>query len=127
MVNFLHKSIPRFAERAAPLNLLRKKDVQFVWGLDQQRDYEDLKMTIINPPVIRMVDFSRPFILQADASSLAVAAVLLQEFEGERQPIALSSRPLSQQERKFSTYELECLAVLFGLEKFRQYLRSRDG
>jgi hypothetical protein len=69
-----------------------------------------------------MADFSRRFIIQTDASSRTVAAVLLQQFEGERQPIAFASRTLTQQERKYSAYELECLAVLFGLEKFRAYL-----
>jgi hypothetical protein len=122
MVNFFHKFIPHLAERAAPLNLLRKKGTQFVWGPGQQQAFEDLKLAIVNPPVLRMADFSRRFILQTDASSLAVAAVLLQDFEGERQPIAFASRTLTQQERKFSTYELECLAVLFGLEKFRGYV-----
>ena len=122
MVNFFHKFIPHFAERAAPLNLLCKKDTPFVWGLEQQQAFQDLKLAITNPPVLRMADFSRRFILQTDASSLAVAAVLLQEYEGERQPIAFASRTLSLQERKFSAYELECLAVLFGLEKFRPYL-----
>jgi hypothetical protein len=122
MMNYFHKFIPRFTERAAPLNLLRKKDVQFVWPPDQQLAFEDLKLAIINPLVLRIAEFSRPFILQTDASSVAVSAVLLQEFEGERQPIAFSSRTLSYQERKFSAYELECLGVLFGLEKFRPYL-----
>jgi hypothetical protein len=91
MVNFFHKLIPQFAERAAPLNLLRKKGIRFVWGPDQQRAFEDLKVVIIINP-------------QTDASSIAVAAVLLQDFDGERQPMAFSSRTLSQQERKFSTY-----------------------
>jgi transposase InsO family protein len=122
MVNFFHKFIPRFAERAAPLNALRKKGAQFFWGLSQQQAFEDLKLAIINPPVLGMADFSCRFILQTDASSLAVAAVLLQESEGERRPIAFASRTLTQQERKFSAYELECLAVLFGLDKFRGYV-----
>jgi hypothetical protein len=65
-----------------------------------------------------MADFSRPFILQTDASSLALAAVLLQEFEGERQPKAFSSRTLCYQERKFSAYELECLGVLLVWRNF---------
>jgi hypothetical protein len=96
MVSFFHKFIPHFAERASPFNLLRKKDTPFVWGSEQQYAFQDLKLAIINPPVLCMADFSRRFILQTDASSLAVAAVLLQEFEGERQPIAFASRTLSQ-------------------------------
>ena len=126
MVNFFHKFIPHFAERAAPLNLLRKKDVKFQWGPDQIRAFQDLKLAITNPPVLRTADFSRRFTLQTDASSVAVAAVLLQQFDGELQPIAYASRTLSHPERKFSTYELECLAVLFGLEKFRPYLEHLE-
>ena len=88
MVNFFHKFIPHFAERAAPLNMLRKKGEKFAWGTEQQSAFEDLKLAIINPPILRTADFSRKFTLQTDASSVAVAAVLLQEFDGELQPIA---------------------------------------
>ncbi|PNF32966.1 hypothetical protein B7P43_G16665, partial [Cryptotermes secundus] len=56
-----------------------------------------------------------------DVKGIARSIVLLQEFDGELQPIAYASRTLSHQERKFSAYKLECLAVLFGLEKFRPY------
>jgi hypothetical protein len=69
-----------------------------------------------------MADFSRRFILQTDASSSALGAVLLQEVQGLRRPIAFASRTLSIQEKKYSAYELECLAVLFGIEKFRMCL-----
>jgi hypothetical protein len=106
MVNFFGKFIPHLAERAGPLNALRKKNVKFVWGPEQQR----------------MPDFSRHFILQTDASSSAVAAVLLQDFDGFRQPIGYASHTLTSPEKNFSAYELECLAVLFGLKKFRAYV-----
>jgi hypothetical protein len=63
-----------------------------------------------------MADFCRGFILQTDACSSAVSTVLLQDFSGDRQPVAYSSRTLTTQEKKFFAYELECLAVLFALE-----------
>lgn len=54
-------------------------------------------------------------------------AVLSQESDGVRQPIAYVSMTLSAQERKASsTYELECLAVLFGTEKFRKYIEHQE-
>jgi hypothetical protein len=107
--------------RAAPLDHLRKKGVKFVWAYEQKAFY-DLKSPIMNQTVLAMADFSRRFVLQTDSSSSAVAAVLLQDFDEGRRPIAFASRTLSDQERKFSTYELETLAVLFGVEKFRMYL-----
>jgi hypothetical protein len=75
----------------------------------------------MNPPVLAMADFSQRFVFQTDASSSASGAVLLQEVQGQRCPIAFASHTLSIQ-KKYSAYELECLAVLFGVEKFRMYL-----
>ena len=127
MVNFYHKFIPSFADVAAPLNALRKKGMKFVWGPEQQESFESLKKAISQPPVLGMANFAEKFILQTDASGVALGAVLSQECNGFRQPIAFASRTLSAQERKAScTYELECLAVLFGTEKFRKYIEHQD-
>uniref|UniRef100_A0A1B6JZN4 RNA-directed DNA polymerase n=1 Tax=Homalodisca liturata TaxID=320908 RepID=A0A1B6JZN4_9HEMI len=126
MVNFYRRFIPDFAEVAAPLNALRRKDAKFVWGEDQERAFQLLREAIIQPPVLRIPDFSRPFILQTDSSSCAVGAVLSQEFDGARQPIAFASRTLTLQEKKSSIYELECLAVVFGMDKFRRFLEHSE-
>jgi len=112
---------------AAPLNALRKKGVKFAWGQEQQEAFEALIQAISQPPVLRMADFSEKFILQTDASGVALGAVLSQECDGVRQPIAYASRALSAQECKASTTcELECLAVHFGTEKFRKYVEHKE-
>lgn len=127
MVNFYRKFIPNVAELAAPLNSLRKKGARFIWGEEQNKSFETLKSAIMSPPVLRMPDFSLPFVLQTDASSVAIAAVLQQEVDGVRQPIAFASRTLTPQERKASSvYELECLAVVFGVDKFRRFLEHSE-
>jgi hypothetical protein len=60
-------------------------------------------------------------------SGVALGAVLSQERDGVRQATTYSSRTLSAQERKASsTYELECLAVLFGTEKLRKYIEHQE-
>jgi hypothetical protein len=76
MVNFYHKFIPNLADVAAPLNILRKKGAKFVWQEAQQKAFDTLKMAIANPPVLRMADFSKTFILQTDASGVALGAVV---------------------------------------------------
>ena len=74
-----------------------------------------------------MADFEQQFIVQTDASNVALGAVLSQEVDGVRRPIAYASRSLTAQERKASSvYELECLAVLFGTEKFRKYIEHQE-
>jgi hypothetical protein len=76
MVNFYPKFIPHFADVASALNALRKKDVKFVWGEDQEVAFSKLKVAISQPPVLHMADLFEPFILQTDASGVALGAVL---------------------------------------------------
>ena len=74
-----------------------------------------------------MANFSEKFILQTDAGGAALGAVLSRERNGFRQPITYASQTLSVQEHKASSmYELECLAVLFGTEKFHKYIEHQD-
>uniref|UniRef100_A0A1B6EN58 RNA-directed DNA polymerase n=2 Tax=Cuerna arida TaxID=1464854 RepID=A0A1B6EN58_9HEMI len=127
MVNFYRRFIPNVAELAAPLNALRKKGAKFVWGEAQQTSFDLLKEAVMQPPVLAMPDFNQKFVLQTDASSLAIAAVLSQEVDGIRQPIAYASRTLTPCEKKSSSvYELECLAVVFGINKFRRFLEHKE-
>ena len=45
-------------------------------------------------PILKMADLSKPFTLQVDASSVGLGAVLLQDEEGKKSPIAYASRKL---------------------------------
>jgi hypothetical protein len=70
-----------------------------------------------------MVDFSHSFILQTDVSGGALVAVLSQNHQGIQLPIACASGALMAQEKRASSvYELECLAVVFGIENFSPYI-----
>ena len=48
---------------------------------------------------------------------------MLLQYDGETPfPIKYASRKLLDREKKYSTIERECLAVVFGVSKFRYYL-----
>ena len=68
----------------------------------------------------------RKTVLATGASDIAVSAVLNQRVNGELAPVACYSRLLSLAERSYSTYEKECLAVVFGCEKARTYLEHKE-
>jgi hypothetical protein len=57
---------------------------------------------------------------------VAVSAVLHQRVHGELAPISFYCRLLSPAEKKYITYEKECLAVIFGCDKCRVYLEHKE-
>ena len=97
-----------------------------MWGDSQQEAFDQLKRKLCEAPLLHVPDFSREFVLATDASNTAVSAVLQQRMESELVPISYHSRILSPAEEKYSTYEKEGLAVLFGVEKCRAYLEHKE-
>ncbi|GFX99386.1 retrovirus-related Pol polyprotein from transposon 297 [Trichonephila clavipes] len=73
------------------------------------------------------VDPKQPFIIQTDASSYALGAILLQgESPTDEQPVEYASRLLSSAEKNYSTTEREALAVVWALYKFRGYIEGAE-
>ena len=66
------------------------------------------------------------FVLDTDASSHAVAAILHQEQEGVLRVISYASRVLQPTERSYCSTKLELLAAIFGLKSYRHFLLCRD-
>jgi len=126
MVGFYVRFIPDFSCRAAPLHALKRKGVHFHWDEERQREFDDLKGALCEAPVLQLPDFGEEFVLVTNASDKAVSAVLHQRVRGELAPISYYSRLLSPAERRYCTYEKECLAVLFGCEKCCTYLEHRE-
>ncbi|KAJ7957699.1 Retrovirus-related Pol polyprotein from transposon gypsy [Quillaja saponaria] len=88
------------------------------WGEPCQTAFEDMKLAMINDPVLALPDISKPFEVQTDASDYALRGVLLQE----NHPVAYESHKLSQADRRYTTQEKEMLAVIHCLWVWRHYL-----
>jgi hypothetical protein len=126
MVGFYARFIPEFSKRAAVPHALKRKGVQFVWTSNHQMAFESLKKALCEAPVLQIPKFSEEFVLVTDASELAVSAVLHQRVNGALAPISYYSKLLTGAERKYGTYEKECLAVLFGCDKCQVYLGHKE-
>ena len=125
MAGFYSKFIPGYAEIAHPLNQLKKKDARFVWSTVHNDAFNKLKNALANPPVLSMPCFTRDFHLFVDASNVALGAVLNHHIDGKYCPVAYASRTLNPHEQKLTAYELECMACIWGIEKFKDYLQFR--
>ncbi|GFU87870.1 retrovirus-related Pol polyprotein from transposon 17.6 [Trichonephila clavipes] len=118
--------VPNFADIARPLSSLTKKKVQWHWGPEQQESFETLKMRLMTPPILKQADGSKPFTIRTDASSYELGAVLLQGSGPDEHVIEYASRLMIPAERNYSTIEREALAVVWALEKFRDYVENQQ-
>lgn len=80
--------------------------------------FERIKTLLQERVELYQPDFSKPFELTTDASNFAIGAVLSQE----RNPITFISRTLSPTEQNYATNEKEILAIVWALQKLRNYL-----
>ena len=68
----------------------------------------------------------KTFYLKSDASNIGPGAALMQEFEGTLFPINFISKKLSTAEKNYSTTEKECLAIVWAVKMFRNYLDGKE-
>src|SRR3954454_22836318 len=104
------------------------KDSEFLekWGEEQEKSYELMKKVLTETPVLIHSNFKKDFILSTDTLEYALEAVLEQEGDdGKLHPVGYASKTLTKVEQKYSTTELECYAVVWGIEKFHHYLYGR--
>ncbi|XP_022975335.1 uncharacterized protein LOC111474513 [Cucurbita maxima] len=118
LANYYRRFVEGFSRRAAPLTELLKKDHPWSWSNKCQMTFEDLKATMTRDPVLRLVDVTKPFEIETDASDFALGGVLIQEGH----LIAYESRKLNDAERRYTVSEKEMLAVVHCLRVWRQYL-----
>ena len=125
-IGYYRKFIPDFATLASPLFQLEEKGRNFVWSSDCQRSFDTLKQALCEAPVLAFPRFDLPFILDADASTTGVAAVLSQVQDGEERPIAYAAKALTKSQRKWPPTKIEIYALVFGTETFYPYLVNKQ-
>lgn len=74
-------------------------------------------------PILRSPDFSKPLLLQTDASNRRVGAILSQiDDNNEEHPVGFFSCKLLPHEQQYATVEKESLAIKLEVEVFKVYL-----
>ncbi|KAH9770141.1 ubiquitin-conjugating enzyme E2 27 [Citrus sinensis] len=102
-------------------NLL--KNGQFGWNLEVEKAFINLKKAMTSTPTLAMPDFNDTFVIETDASSDGIGAILQQQ----GQSIAFMIRALGITKKSLSTYAKEMFAIVEAiLHHVDQALLSRD-
>ena len=125
-IHSLHKYLPALAESSAPLRPLLSKNNEYIWTPECQNAFENLKKQVSNIVELRHFDIHKDIRIVCDASHNVLGAVLEQLGPEGWRPISFASRYLNEAEKKYSTNELEMLAVVWGAEYFRNYILGRS-
>lgn len=123
LASFFRRFVPKFSMIARPLTHLLKKDSTWSWGQEQETAFRTLQQKLVEKPILALYDSRAETELHTDACKFGVAGILLQRGESKLlRPVAYFSRQTTPEEQNYSAYDLETLAVVASLQKFRVYL-----
>ena len=127
MSGYFRSFIPNFNTIAAPLIKLLQDGVTFQFGSSEHLAFTQLKEKLLSSSFLAYFDTSTDVhtILTTDASGVGLGAMLSQKQDGVEKPVYFISRQLKANEKKFSSSEMETLAVIWAVERFHQYLCGR--
>ena len=115
-----------FAKIAKPLTMLTRMDVKFEWKETHHCAFMKLKDTIIQAPILRYPDTTKPYIVYTDASDDACGAQLLQTHNKAEFPVAFLSHTFTDTKRRWSTPEQEAYGIYFAIKICNYYLQGAD-
>ncbi len=126
MVQYYWDMWVRRSEKLAPLTDLveecretkttrmnKTKNKPWRWDPTHQQAFNNVKAAIAKETVLAYPDFSKPFEIYTDASSMQLGAVITQD----DWPIAFFSRKLAKMQQKYSVTEIELLAIVETLKE----------
>ncbi|GFW58074.1 transposon Tf2-6 polyprotein [Trichonephila clavipes] len=121
LTGYFRKFIPAYSVFAKPLSDLLRKDTPFNFDVKQKASFDELKRLLCQKPVLGIYRQNCETEIYTDASIDGLAAVLLQRFPDDNSlhPIYYMSRKTSETERKYTSYELEVLAIIEALKNLK--------
>lgn len=121
LIGYYRNYIRNYDIIATSLIELLKKNA-FHWSQTILEDFEKLKSTVTNPPILKLLDFNLTFTIERDVCATGVGVSLMQL----GQPIAYMIKTLKSKALNLSTYEKELLVVVKAVQKWMPYLLGQQ-
>ena len=127
MVNFVSIFCSELQKLLKPIYDLTRKGKQFVWGVEQQSAFEEIKQRLQKPPVLHMPDKVGRFQLYSDTSKYATGSAALYQIQnGKPKLIAYAGKRLPEAAHNYSITEIEMCGLAINIASFVHLLRKVD-
>ncbi|KAL0200166.1 hypothetical protein M9458_003353, partial [Cirrhinus mrigala] len=126
-VNFYHRFIKGYSQITSSItNLLKGHPKTLTWTPDASKAFKNLKKAFTQAPLLTHPDPDLPFVVEVDALTTGVGAVLSQHHgtPARLHPCAYFSRKLSPAEVNYDIGNRELLAIKLALEEWRHWLEG---
>ena len=118
LANYLNRFSPHLAELSEPLRQICRQNMEFELTESVCVAFSRTKEEIPKNITLPYFNPNSSTTLQTNASKKGLGAVLLQNSK----PVMFASRTLTGSERNYQNLERECLATIWGMEKFHYFL-----
>ena len=99
--------------------------VKFVWSDDCQMAFDEVKLLLQKSPVLKSLDYEKPFKLIIYSSDVGTGSVLVQEAsDGLDHPVSYFSNTFLKYQNNYSVMEKETLGLVLSLNNFDVYMGS---
>lgn len=124
LTGFFRKFVSNYSTITLPFRplLKTKNNPTYLWLPEHENAFETLKSCLVGAPTLALYDQTKKHEVHTDASATGLAAVLMQSDENIWRPVFYYSRHTNEAERNYHSYELEVLAIVEALERFKMYL-----
>jgi len=121
--NYYRHFVKDYSVVVRPLTVLKSPNVEWTWSSAQQNTFDEVKQRLTSAPILAYPVNSKPFCLCTNASDYTIRAALEQEGEdGLWHVVAYGRSSLTQAERKWSSTEKECFAVVHFMNHWQHLL-----
>ena len=126
VVNYLSMFCPDLQKLLKPIGELTRKDRPFIWGEAQEKAFREVKLRLMNPPVLHLPKADGRFNLYSDTNTEGTGSSLWQIQEGKPRLIGYASKTLPEACSRYSVTELEMTGLLVNMNLWKNLLKHRE-
>ena len=117
---------PELQKLLKPIYHLTSKGRHFIWGIEQQEAFKEIKWRLIKALILHMPNHEGRIHLYSDTSKFAAGSALYQIQYGKPRLIAYASKRLLEVVRSYSITELELCSLVINIASFSHLLKRVD-